>query len=98
MYLRGELKVGTLGAGVHEAGHVAEATVDAFGHIHVLVGGLAAATGGGLSLGGDGLDGANSCTNLIGKAGSAPLQMGSGTMRAALPPCKRGLSWPFLSG
>ena len=94
MCLRGGTQSWALG--VHGAGHLAEATVDALGLVRVLVGGLAAAVGGGLRLNGDGLGRAESCTKLTGKACRAPLQMDSGTVHATPPPLKAWAQWALL--
>ncbi|ELK32323.1 Caseinolytic peptidase B protein like protein [Myotis davidii] len=50
MRLHGELKVGALDNGIHRVGLLAEATVDALGHVYVIVSGPAAAIGSRLSL------------------------------------------------
>jgi hypothetical protein len=64
--LRSKLKVGTLDNGVDRARFLAEATVDALGHVNIVTGSATRTVSTGLSLNGDGASRADSLAQLAG--------------------------------
>lgn len=85
--LHGELEVRSLDDGVNGASLLAEATVDALGHVNVVASGAARAVGAGLGLDGDGVGRADGLAQL---ASDAPFLSGGVAAQCVLAAEARG--------
>src|SRR6201999_4354224 len=89
--LHGIFQVRPLDDGVHRAGLLAQAAVDAFHHVDVVAGGAAAAVGAGLGLDGDGLGWADRLAQLAGDAALLAVGIAAQGMLAAEARAERAL-------